>query len=229
MRDKDTRRSRLRTLIDERFDGVAARLATTLDMKPPQLHRWLSGRQGISEDSARAIERKIGLSRGWLDTDDTAQNALPHHPDGTMATTRSDVTVKSPDDAFYERSIPPLPLHDLPIITAEQIMREATPKGRFIWIAEDDHMASGPMPSPRGHHVLIDPTAQHLHEDMVLAIVAGHRPMLRRYTEDGDMAYLVTATGALPSRLVTDDILIIGVAITSFPPPIERPPKSKKG
>lgn len=42
----EIRRTRLRKLIDERFDGVTLRLATALDMKPPQLHRWLSGGHG---------------------------------------------------------------------------------------------------------------------------------------------------------------------------------------
>lgn len=67
MDTKDTRRLRLRKLIDERFDGVVARLAQRLDMKPPQVHRWLSGKQGIHEDSARAIEQKVGIEANWLD------------------------------------------------------------------------------------------------------------------------------------------------------------------
>ena len=54
-------------LIDEQFDGVTLRLATALDMKPPQLHRWLSGGQGIREDSARKIEERLELGHGWLD------------------------------------------------------------------------------------------------------------------------------------------------------------------
>lgn len=63
----EIRRGRLRKLIDERFDGVTLRLATALEMKPPQLHRWLSGGQGIREDSARKIEERLQLGQGWLD------------------------------------------------------------------------------------------------------------------------------------------------------------------
>jgi hypothetical protein len=37
-------------------------------MKPPQLHRWLNGGQGIHEDSARSIEDKLGLLPRYLDT-----------------------------------------------------------------------------------------------------------------------------------------------------------------
>lgn len=67
MSKNEIRRLRLRQLIDERYDGKVARLAAFLDMKPPQLHRWLSGGQGVHEDSARAIERDCGLPPGWLD------------------------------------------------------------------------------------------------------------------------------------------------------------------
>lgn len=64
----EIRRTQLRKLIDERFDGVTLRLAVALDMKPPQLHRWLSGGQGIHEESARKIEEKLKIQRGWLDS-----------------------------------------------------------------------------------------------------------------------------------------------------------------
>ncbi|THF61421.1 hypothetical protein E6C76_20280 [Pseudothauera nasutitermitis] len=67
MDDKEIRVAMLRQLINDQFGGVALRLAIALDMKPPQLHRWLSERQGVSAESARAIEMKLGLARGWLD------------------------------------------------------------------------------------------------------------------------------------------------------------------
>lgn len=67
MDTNEIRRVKLRQLIDERYDGKVARLAAFLDMKPPQLHRWLSGGQGVHENSARAIERDCGLPPGWLD------------------------------------------------------------------------------------------------------------------------------------------------------------------
>ena len=204
-----------------------AELAKASGVKNQSTIGMLESGERKSSSFVPKISEALGVCALWL-----SDGRGPRYPSGKseyseriISTAPPHVTEKTHFGAFYEQTILPLPLHDLAIITAEQIMREATPKGRFIWIAEDDHMASGPMPSPRGHHVLIDPTAQHLHEDMVLAVVAGHRPMLRRYTEDGDIAYLVTATGALPPRPVKDDIEIIGVAITSFPPPIKRPPK----
>jgi len=60
MDKNDIRRARLRQIISDRFQGTVARLAAFLDMKPPQLHRWLSGKQGIHEDSAEAMCKKLG-------------------------------------------------------------------------------------------------------------------------------------------------------------------------
>ena len=78
MDKSEIRRVRLRQLIDDRYDGKVARLAAFLDMKPPQLHRWLSGGQGVHENSARGIERACGLPPGWLDIPpDAPPPALP--------------------------------------------------------------------------------------------------------------------------------------------------------
>jgi DnaJ-domain-containing protein 1 len=86
MDTNEIRRVKLRQLIDERYDGKVARLAAFLDMKPPQLHRWLSGGQGVHENSARAIERDCGLPPGWLDLPpDAPPSALPE-PSNVSAT-----------------------------------------------------------------------------------------------------------------------------------------------
>jgi hypothetical protein len=76
MDKNDLRRTRLRALINTQFGGVVLRLANRLDMKPPQLHRWLSGGQNMHEDSARTIEEKLGLESGWFDEEsDVAQSS----------------------------------------------------------------------------------------------------------------------------------------------------------
>ncbi|WP_341674976.1 hypothetical protein [Niveibacterium sp. SC-1] len=64
------RRARLKQLIDDQFGGVVLRFAEAMDMKPPQVHRWLTqakSGQNIREDSARNIETRCGLTRGWMD------------------------------------------------------------------------------------------------------------------------------------------------------------------
>lgn len=77
----EIRRKRLRQLIDMKFDRVVLRCAEELDMKPPQLHRWLSetakSRQNMHENSAREIESKLGLPRGWMDLDQAIETQEP--------------------------------------------------------------------------------------------------------------------------------------------------------
>lgn len=77
---KTARLLNLRNIIESDFDGNAGKCADALGIKRPQLHRWITtndeARQGISEDSARAIESKLGKDAGSLD-------ALP---DGTIST-----------------------------------------------------------------------------------------------------------------------------------------------
>lgn len=68
---KEIRRHRLRKLVDDRFEGKQGRLADDCGIKRPQLSRWLTNneasRQGIAEESARAIEIRLKLTPGWLD------------------------------------------------------------------------------------------------------------------------------------------------------------------
>jgi hypothetical protein len=80
----EIRRLRLRELIDTRFRGVVKRCAEHMEMKPPQLHRWLSTKskdsRRIEYDSARTIEEKNGLPAGWLDVDHGGAEQVGQEP-----------------------------------------------------------------------------------------------------------------------------------------------------
>lgn len=71
MDTKEKRRMQLLLVIEDMFDGESGQCADKLGVKRPQLSRWITAnedaRQGISEDSARSIEDKLGLPRLWLD------------------------------------------------------------------------------------------------------------------------------------------------------------------
>lgn len=71
MDTKEIRLTKLRQIISDKFGGIAGRCADALEMKRPQVSRWVTknnqARQGISDDSAREIERKLGYERGWMD------------------------------------------------------------------------------------------------------------------------------------------------------------------
>ena len=58
----EIRRLRLRELIKFRYGGIVKRCAESLEMKPPQIHRWLSttskDSRRIEYDSARGIAKR---------------------------------------------------------------------------------------------------------------------------------------------------------------------------
>lgn len=68
---KTARLSNLRTIIANDFGGNAGKCADELGIKRPQIHRWVTindaARQGISEESARSIEAKLGKPHGLMD------------------------------------------------------------------------------------------------------------------------------------------------------------------
>lgn len=70
---KYNRRQHLLKIIEKRFGGNSGKCADFLEMKRPQLSRWITSnegaRQGIAEDSARLIEKKLGLASGSMDSD----------------------------------------------------------------------------------------------------------------------------------------------------------------
>lgn len=72
----ETRRIKLRQLIDSDFSGNQAAFSRHVDIKPSQINRWLSTtaekRPVINEVSARQIERKCGKPFDWLDMNDQA-------------------------------------------------------------------------------------------------------------------------------------------------------------
>lgn len=84
MHIKDIRLTRLRQIIEDRFDGNQGQCADALEIKRPQMSRWVtrneSARQGIAEDSARFIEEKLGYPAGWMDSEKTTYRAAAEEP-----------------------------------------------------------------------------------------------------------------------------------------------------
>lgn len=71
----ETRRLRLKELIDEKSNGVIARFAELIDRDASYVSRMLyppgkSGRKRIADDMIELIEKKLNLPRGWFDFKD---------------------------------------------------------------------------------------------------------------------------------------------------------------
>jgi len=63
---KKVRVERLRELL-RNHGGKKVTLAHALKKAPAQVSQWLNGVRGISEDTAREIERAARLPTGWMD------------------------------------------------------------------------------------------------------------------------------------------------------------------
>lgn len=86
----EARRQALKAIIDRQFGGSIARLAEFVDIKPPQISRWLSvttkDPRKITENSARALEEKLGLPEKYLDQVDQVDITIIE-PDGRYTVT----------------------------------------------------------------------------------------------------------------------------------------------
>lgn len=75
--DEHARRvSALQLLKRERFGDRLVNLATALHKSPSQVSQWLSGVRKMREDSAREIEAKLRLPRGWMDQEIPLEGSL---------------------------------------------------------------------------------------------------------------------------------------------------------
>jgi phage repressor protein C with HTH and peptisase S24 domain len=66
----ETRRARLRELIDTKFGGKQVGLATAIERQPDYISRCLKGTKRIGEDFARFVEQQTEMPVGWLDRPD---------------------------------------------------------------------------------------------------------------------------------------------------------------
>ena len=77
----EIRRTNLRRLIDEKYEGVVQRLAKDCGIQHSQLWRVLKEEQVVGqpryvgERLARRIEEAVGLHNGWMDQDQERQSS----------------------------------------------------------------------------------------------------------------------------------------------------------
>ncbi len=195
-----------------------ADLARAAQVSRATVTLWMNGTtQSIDGENLTRAAGALGVSPHWLATGEEAASTYRSPPH-----VRVNHEINGPQTIFYRTAIVSIDLHDLSVITAEEIMQKIEAlKDTFIWISEDDYMATGRMPCPRGYHVVIDPGAQWEYDDIVLARIGKGRPVLRRVANQRDGNYLVTESERLePVRVEAGDI--IGVAITVFPPVVVR-------
>lgn len=77
MQIQDTRRTRLRQLIEDRFDGNVSRFAERVGKSQSQIQDTLDRRKSFGERLARDLEERAGVPIGWLDQDSGAKPPPP--------------------------------------------------------------------------------------------------------------------------------------------------------
>lgn len=237
---QDIRRAILQRLVDR--DGLAE-TARRFAKPDRQINDMLARRKPFGERVARAMERAYApeLRAGWLDID-------PDSPYQTITDGHPPKKVREPNAPIYSVMTPESFRHDLPIISAEQIMEGVSPdrhdaefmarvptdscyagpasRHAFIFQAEDENMAGGALHIGKGYFAVIEPNAEPDPEDIVLVRISGRRPVLRRLSEGGDALYLVAERGRFdPVRFEEKTCQIIGVVLTAYPRP--RSPRMK--
>ncbi len=174
---RQTRLRNLRTLIAERFSGHAGQCADALDIKRPQMSRWVTEnedvRQGISESSARAIENKLGLPERWLDNDEGDRmppGAMPVVSPGRRVWVIGNGAGGVPDRIWGDG--------EYPVGASDKYAEVATDDPHaFIVAVRGDSMA------PRfrdGEYALVEPGAEADLKDDVLVRLKSGETLLKR-------------------------------------------------
>nr|DAP72498.1 MAG TPA: Repressor protein CI [Caudoviricetes sp.] len=90
----ETRKQRVRQLIDERFGGRQVDFARAVGKKQAQVTHWLTDQRPIGNGIASDIETALNLPRGWLDgkdgSADTNNNQIAAAPAHSPDTVRID-------------------------------------------------------------------------------------------------------------------------------------------
>jgi SOS-response transcriptional repressor LexA len=72
----ETRRARLRVLVDTKYSGKQVALANAIGRQADYISRCLKGTKRIGEEFARIVEHATGLPPGWLDNPESAPTRL---------------------------------------------------------------------------------------------------------------------------------------------------------
>ena len=236
--DKENERAR-RNLIAERLSlaiagkprGTQAALARHCGVGPQDVLEWKKTGK-VATKHWFAIAEFLGGSVQHLFLVDSrlqpvfGDHSLPSPPPKTEEPRHTYST--SADGAA------PFPVHDLPVLTGDQIkmgMRDSGTRSRvysgtagagsFVFVAPDDMMAGGDKPIAIGYHCVVDPTLAPRPGRIVLVRVSGGRPFLRKLLDDGTELVLVAEDPRIKPREVSPDVEIIGTIRTAYYPPEE--------
>lgn len=210
MTKADLRRSLLRSLIDDRFDGIAARFADEVGITPSYVSRMLypegkAGAKRIGEDSVEKIEAALGIPGYFSGANLTRQPPRPVAVAPAIsesATETSYVRVQQLDaeagmgsetvnDDYPEviRSM------DFTSNYIRSLVGYVPQPGRLVLVTgRGDSMI--PIIQP-GETLLVDSGVQNFDGDGIYLINTGNGQQVKGLQDRGDSIYVVSANTAL--------------------------------
>lgn len=198
----ETRRRRLRLLIDENYEGNQASFSRASGFKSPQINRWLSKttteRRTITEDSARKIEAASGKPHGWLDE---IQSNVSH----TKIATRRIPLISLVAAGTWCEAIDTFQVGD----AQEWIETTANiTKSGYALRVEGDSMEPK---FPHGAILIVDPNEQARNGSFVIVRQNGSDATFKQLVMDGGQSYLKPLNDRYPIMAMRPDAVICGV------------------
>lgn len=126
MNATEIRRQRLRELLSERFADNASDLARAVKKQQSYISELLKGKRSFGERVARDIERKVGVTPGWLDYRPQRLCALTGYGEGSIAHPSSD---SQSGGQHQQQAARPLTADEQALLDAYRLLEPADREG----------------------------------------------------------------------------------------------------
>jgi phage repressor protein C with HTH and peptisase S24 domain len=221
MTKSDRRRQLLRALIDDKFEGVAARFANAVGITPSYVTRMLypqgkAGAKGIGEDSIEKIEDALRIPGYFSGKTEAAPNRVAESvPVYGSATDTSYVRVQQLDaeagmggETVNEDYPEVIRAMDFTPTYIRSVVGFLPAPGRLVLVTgRGDSMI--PIIQP-GETLLVDSGVQTFDGDGIYLINTGNGQQVKGLQDRGDAIYIVSANAALYPAFAMPRSTLIG-------------------
>ncbi len=221
MTKSDRRRQLLRALIDDKFEGVAARFANAVGITPSYVTRMLypqgkAGAKGIGEDSIEKIEDALRIPGYFSGKAEAAPNRVAESvPVYGSATDTSYVRVQQLDaeagmggETVNEDYPEVIRAMDFTPAYIRSVVGFLPAPGRLVLVTgRGDSMI--PVIQP-GETLLVDSGVQTFDGDGIYLINTGNGQQVKGLQDRGDAIYIVSANAALYPAFAMPRSTLIG-------------------
>lgn len=220
MTKSDRRRQLLRALIDDKFEGVAARFANAVGITPSYVTRMLyptgkPGAKGIGEDSIEKIEEALripGYFSGKEEAPNRVAESVPVYGSATdipyVRVQQLDAEAGMGGEAVNEDYPEVIRAMDFTPTYIRSVVGFLPTPGRLVLVTgRGDSMI--PIIQP-GETLLVDSGVQTFDGDGIYLINTGNGQQVKGLQDRGDAIYIVSANAALYPAFAMPRSTVIG-------------------